>query len=254
MPLFQSSRAVRSCRTRLSSCSADAILIATSITAPSALTITPAVNSETGDNKQPVISAALIHTRIQLVEGSNGEGQIGASGYYPSYEYYNKGWHVAPTNNQDNHKGKWGNANDARDVILTDDFSEEGIYAAIRAMRMYATEGKNLEIGYTVNDQMMGSIIEEVPESLKLGISSVECATSTPVTGEEPAITTTLFNSESTGGTIPASGTAAVEFKYIPDVAKVMTVTVTDVVEVKSVEYTFSMDVELDVQDASKLV
>lgn len=24
-----------------------------------------------------------------------------------------KGWHVAPTNNQDNHKGKWGNANDA---------------------------------------------------------------------------------------------------------------------------------------------
>ncbi|MBQ5459582.1 MAG: peptidylprolyl isomerase, partial [Rhodocyclaceae bacterium] len=41
-------------------------------------------------------------------------GQIGAGGYYPSYEEYilalDKGWHVAPTNNQDNHKGRWGNA------------------------------------------------------------------------------------------------------------------------------------------------
>ena len=49
-----------------------------------------------------------------------------------------KGWHVAPTNNQDNHKGKWGNANDARDVIITDNFTEEGIYAAIRERHMYA--------------------------------------------------------------------------------------------------------------------
>ena len=47
---------------------------------------------------------------VQLVEVGNGEGQIGAGGYYPSYEEYtlalDKGWHVAPTNNQDNHKGK----------------------------------------------------------------------------------------------------------------------------------------------------
>ena len=66
-----------------------------------------------------------------------------------------KGWHLAPTNNQDNHKGKWGNANDARDVILTDSFTEEGIYEAIRALRMYATEDKNLELTYTVNGLMM---------------------------------------------------------------------------------------------------
>ena len=78
----------------------------------------------------------IIDTRIQLVEVGNGEGAIGAGGYYPSYEQYimalDKGWHVAPTNNQDNHKGKWGNANDARDVILTDDFSQDGLYEAIR--------------------------------------------------------------------------------------------------------------------------
>ena len=298
---------------------------------------------------------AVIDSRIHLVEVGNGEGQIGAGGYYPSYEQYtmalDKGWHLAPTNNQDNHKGKWGNANDARDVVLTDDFSEEGIYEAIRNYRVYATEDKNLEIGYTVNGMLLGSIIEEVPESLsfevtvydpdssdsiskvevivnsgkvahtwddpatlnqglltatlapdysyyylrvtqgdgdiavtapvwvgeilKLGISAVECGTSTPVTGEELTISTTLFNSElanatvksltysvgsqilavdTTGYTIPASGNTTIDFKYTPDVARVMTVTVTAVVELDGVEYTFSMDVELDIQDASKLV
>ena len=117
----------------------------------------------------------VIDSRMYMVEVGNGEGQIGAGGYYPSYEQYimalDKGWHLAPTNNQDNHKGRWGNANDARDVILTDNFTEKGIYEAIRALRMYATEDKNLELGYTVNGQMMGSSITEVPEKLNLEVT-----------------------------------------------------------------------------------
>ena len=298
---------------------------------------------------------ALIDSRMYMVEVGNGEGAIGAGGYYPSYEYYtmalDKGWHVAPTNNQDNHKGKWGNANDARDVILTDDFSEQGIYEAIRSHRMYATEDKNLEIYYTVNEQPLGSILEEIPEelnlsvqvsdpdrtdsiskvevivnsgrvayawddpaelasgllsctldptysyyyirvtegdgdmavtapvwvgeTLKLGISSVVCGTSTPVTDEELTITTTLFNSESadaavksvtytSGGetlgvdaasyTVPASGALEIPFRYTPTVAKVMTITVTVLMEQKGVEYEYAMDVTLDVLDSAKLV
>ncbi len=119
----------------------------------------------------------VIDSRIYMVEVGNGEGQIGAGGYYPSYEQYimalDKGWHLAPTNNQDNHKGRWGNANDARDVIITDDFSEAGIYEAIRAMRMYSTEDKNLELTYTVNGLMMGSSIktEEVSDKLLLEVT-----------------------------------------------------------------------------------
>ena len=299
---------------------------------------------------------AVIDTRIQLVEVGNGEGQVGAGGYYPSYEYYtmalDKGWHVAPTNNQDNHKGKWGNANDARDVILTSDVSEEGLYDAIRAMRVYSTEDKNLEIYYTVNGLQLGSSIVEVPEelnfkvtvsdpdasdsiskvelivnsgkvaytwdnpselaagelavtlapnysyyyvrvtegdgdlavtapvwvgeSLKLGISSVECGTSTPVTGEELTLTTTLFNSESkaatvksltytvngsevigtdmTGYTLNASGNLAIDFKYTPTVAKISKIAVTAVVVLDDEEYTFTMDITLDIMDADKLV
>ncbi|MBQ5667268.1 MAG: CehA/McbA family metallohydrolase, partial [Oscillospiraceae bacterium] len=299
---------------------------------------------------------ALIDSRIHLVEVGNGEGQVGAGGYFPSYEYYtmalDKGWHVAPTNNQDNHKGKWGNANEARDVVLTDNFTEEGLYDAMRAMRMYSTEDKNLEIGYTVNGMLLGSSIEEVPEklnievtvydpdksdsiskvevivnsgkvahvwdnpaelatgtlsvelapeysyyyirvtegdgdlavtapvwvgeSLKLGISSVDTTTATPVTGEELTITTTLFNSEDSEATvkslvytteggkvigtdlntyvIPASASQSVSFAFTPEAAKVTKITVTAVVELEGVEYTFTMDIELDVQDADKLV
>ena len=117
----------------------------------------------------------VIDERMFLVEVGNGEGAIGSGGYFPSYEYYtmalDKGWHLAPTNNQDNHKGKWGNANDARGVIITDDFSEEGIYEAIRNYRMYATEDKNLEIDYTVNGELLGAQLPDDVEQLDVSVT-----------------------------------------------------------------------------------
>lgn len=114
---------------------------------------------------------------VQLVEVGNGEGQIGAGGYYPSYEQYimalDKGWHVAPTNNQDNHKGSWGNANDARNVIYADSLSEDGLFDAIRERRLYATEDKNLEISYTLDGHMMGSQLgtEDVGENVDIAVT-----------------------------------------------------------------------------------
>ncbi|MCF0148645.1 MAG: 5'-nucleotidase C-terminal domain-containing protein, partial [Clostridium sp.] len=100
---------------------------------------------------------------INLVEVGNGEGDIRSSGYFPSYEYYtralDKGWHVAPSNNQDNHKGKWGNANTGRTVIEASDLTRDSIYDAIRNMRVYATEDENLRISYEVNNNTMGTIL-----------------------------------------------------------------------------------------------
>ena len=109
---------------------------------------------------------------MPLIEVGNGEGAVGSSGYFPSYDYYvqalDRGWHVAPTNNQDNHKGQWGNSNTARTVILTEDFSEEGLLQGMRDRSLYATEDKNLSISFTVNDELMGSIINDKPESINL--------------------------------------------------------------------------------------
>ena len=102
---------------------------------------------------------------INLIEVGNGEGAIGSAGYFPSYEYYtralDKGWHVAPTNNQDNHKGLWGDANTARTVVLADSNNEDNIYDAMRNRRIYATEDNNLNIYYTLNGNVMGTILEE---------------------------------------------------------------------------------------------
>ena len=92
---------------------------------------------------------------LNLIEVGNGEGKVGGSAYFPSYEEYDlclsMGWHVGPTNNQDNHKGNWGSSNTCRDVVLTDDFSEIGIYRALDARRIYATEDQNLEIYYEMD-------------------------------------------------------------------------------------------------------
>lgn len=107
---------------------------------------------------------------LNLIEVGNGEGQVGGSSYWPSYSEYDKclakGWHVAPTNNQDNHKGKWGSANTCRDVILTDDFTEAGLYKAMSERRVYATEDHNLRIYYYLNDELMGSIIDTGDEEV----------------------------------------------------------------------------------------
>lgn len=119
----------------------------------------------------------MLDSYVQLVEVGNGEGQVGAGGYYPSYEQYimalDKGWHVAPTNNQDNHKGSWGNANDARNVIYADSLTEEGLFDAIRDRRLYATEDKNLEISYTLDGHMMGSQLgtEDVGENVDIAVT-----------------------------------------------------------------------------------
>ena len=105
----------------------------------------------------------VIDDRIFLVEVGNGSGQIGSGGYYPSYEMYtlalDKGWHLAPSNNQDNHSGRWGNANTGRDVVLADSLSQESLFEAIRAYRVYATEDQNLELYYTANGKPLGSVL-----------------------------------------------------------------------------------------------
>lgn len=115
-----------------------------------------------------------IDQRISLVEVGNGEGAIGSSGYFPSYAYYtralDKGWHLAPTNNQDNHLGNWGDANTARTVVLADSLTRDNIYDAMRNMRVYATEDNNLRIKYTLNGEDMGTILDQKPGNVDIKI------------------------------------------------------------------------------------
>ena len=78
-------------------------------------------------------------------------------------EYYDlaldKGWHVAPTNNQNNHNGQWGDASEARTVVLAKSLTEEALYAAMKDRRVYATQDSDLAIYYELNGTVMGSIL-----------------------------------------------------------------------------------------------
>ena len=107
----------------------------------------------------------VIDELITIIEVGNGEGTIGSSGYFPSYEEYTRaldlGWHVAPTNNQDNHKGNWGDSNTARSVVMADSLTRNNIYDAMRNRRVYATEDNDFSIYYTLDNYEMGAILTE---------------------------------------------------------------------------------------------
>lgn len=93
---------------------------------------------------------------VQLLE-------VGSENGYTAYEYYElalaQGWHVAPTNNQNNHYGNWGDASQVRTVVLANQLTEESLYDAMRNHRVYATEDCDLSIYYLLDGQIMGSIL-----------------------------------------------------------------------------------------------
>ena len=91
-------------------------------------------------------------------------------------KFYNraldKGWHVSPANNQDNHKKEWGTQNPRRTVILAKSLSESNIYDAIKNNRTYATEDYDFQLKYTLNDYLLGSKInvKNVGDTAKIKI------------------------------------------------------------------------------------
>ena len=96
--------------------------------------------------------------RMHLLEVGGEEG-------FTAYRYYtkalDKGWHLAPSNNQNNHNGSWGTENGHRTVVLAKELTEAAIYDAIRNYRVYATEDADLKIRYTLNGAQMGSVIAD---------------------------------------------------------------------------------------------
>lgn len=93
---------------------------------------------------------------VSLLEVAGEDGVVDC-GYYD--RALDKGWHVAPTNNQNNHKGQWGDASEARTVVLAKSLTEEALYAAMKDRRVYATQDSDLAIYYELNGTVMGSIL-----------------------------------------------------------------------------------------------
>ena len=99
---------------------------------------------------------------VSLLEVAGEDGVVDC-GYYD--RALDEGWHVAPTNNQNNHKGQWGDASEARTVVLAKSLTEEALYAAMKDRRVYATQDSDLAIYYELNGTVMGSIIPKSEEA-----------------------------------------------------------------------------------------
>ena len=165
-----------------------------------------------------------IDTLITLIEVGNGEGAIGSAGYFTAYEYYtralDKGWHLAPTNNQDNHKGFWGDANTGRSVVLADSLTEAGIYDALRNYRVYATEDHDLRIYYTLEGHIMGSTLAEtdVGETVTIQLQLSD-ATDSAIGRVEVIVnggeTAAARNMDASSGTLTLTVPAQYSYYYI---------------------------------------
>lgn len=99
---------------------------------------------------------------ISLLEIAGEDGVVDCAYYDLALD---EGWHVAPTNNQNNHNGQWGDASRARTVILAETLTEEALYDAMKDRRVYATQDSDLTVYYTLNGAVMGSILPKSEEA-----------------------------------------------------------------------------------------
>ncbi|SDH17999.1 hypothetical protein SAMN04488510_10719 [Fervidobacterium changbaicum] len=100
---------------------------------------------------------------VNLIEIGNGNwssADIISDEMYQNYILaLNRGWHVSPTANQDNHKENWASANDARTGILAKALTYEDIMDALWSRRTFASEDKNAKLYFYANSTIMGSIL-----------------------------------------------------------------------------------------------
>ncbi len=70
-----------------------------------------------------------------------------------------RGWHVMPTANADTHAADWISGWELRTVLLAPRLTPADLYQAMSAGRGYATVDRNLRLSFTVNSEVMGTIL-----------------------------------------------------------------------------------------------
>lgn len=107
------------------------------------------------DLYSPEVDAVLNLSEIKSTSAAN-------------YEYalsLTKGWHVSPVYNEDNHSADWGNAKEHCGYVLAPALTRQNIIDAFNKNRTYTTSDKSLKIYYQINDEWMGSRLDN-PDNL----------------------------------------------------------------------------------------
>lgn len=92
--------------------------------------------------------------------------EVGSGAYYrntrnePSYiKALDRGWKIGAVNNQDNHRNDWGTAAEVRTGIVAKELTRESVMDAMRNMRTYSTEDRDVKALITSGGHMMGDTI-----------------------------------------------------------------------------------------------
>ncbi|SDC15256.1 F5/8 type C domain-containing protein [Paenibacillus sp. UNCCL117] len=108
---------------------------------------------------------------LHLVEIKPAESsELGGLYYYVLA--LDKGWHIAPAGNQDNHHGQWGTENTLRTAVLVDKLTREDFFDAVRHQRVYFTSALHLKVWFRVNGAIMGSRIRRT-DTLQFDIKAL---------------------------------------------------------------------------------
>jgi len=103
---------------------------------------------------------AAVDQKVTLQEVGNGSPPYSYARLEASYIYaLDKGWHVGATNNQDNHAANWGYPPNNLTGIVASSLTSADVLAAMKAMRTYGTEDRNLQLSFLANGYWMGSTI-----------------------------------------------------------------------------------------------
>ena len=96
--------------------------------------------------------------------------EIKGKGYDIEYALcLTKGWHVSPLYNEDNHSANWGAAYEYCGYALAPSLTRQNIVEAFQKNRTYTTTDKSLKIYYKINDEWMGSRLNN-PDKLKVSV------------------------------------------------------------------------------------
>ncbi len=96
--------------------------------------------------------------------------EIKGRGYDRAYALLlSRGWHVAPSYNEDNHAPNWTVGSPYITGILAPALTRENVMDAFRARRVYSSADPTMKIFYKVNGEWMGSRINN-PSSINISL------------------------------------------------------------------------------------
>lgn len=88
--------------------------------------------------------------------------------FVPYYiQALDNGWHVAPTNNQDNHSLS---INSHRTVYIGEELTKAHLLEAMHARRLYSSDDPNIKIVFKYKDKWMGSHVDVTDNNVRFSI------------------------------------------------------------------------------------